>query len=276
MPTIPPGPPATSAEPDPHRARQVAESFGVNPERYDRARPRYPEAMVARIVAAGPGPDVLDVGAGTGITARQFRAAGCEVLGVDPDARMADFARDSGVEVEVATFEAWDSAGRTFDTVIAGQAWHWVDPAVGAAKAARVLRPGGRLAVFWNAFQLPPGLGEALTAVYRRVMPDSPLHQRATPGPDAYAIMCDKAADDIRRAGAYGDPERWRFDWERSYTRDEWLDQMLTSGLHTLLPPDSLREVLAGIGAAIDAAGGTLPVRYATLVATAARTGPAA
>ena len=46
---------------------------------------------------------------------------------------MADFARRTGIEVEVATFEAWDSAGRTFDAVAAGQAWHWVDPVAGAA-----------------------------------------------------------------------------------------------------------------------------------------------
>jgi len=55
----------------------------------------------------------------------------------------------------VAKFEDWDPVGRTFDAVIAAQAWHWVDPVAGAAKAAAVLRPGGRLAVFWNAFDPP-------------------------------------------------------------------------------------------------------------------------
>src|SRR5919108_4009382 len=103
----------------PHQARQVAESFGSDPDRYDRARPRYPDALVERIVAASPGPDVLDVGCGTGISARQFQAAGCTVLGVDVDARMAEFARRSGLEVEVATFEAWHPADRAFDAVIA-------------------------------------------------------------------------------------------------------------------------------------------------------------
>src|SRR5215212_9858446 len=78
---------------EPQRHRHVAESFGTDAERYDRTRPHYPDAMVERIVAASPGPDFLDVGIGTGIEARQFRAAGCEVLGVEPDARMADFAR---------------------------------------------------------------------------------------------------------------------------------------------------------------------------------------
>ena len=109
------------ADRHPHQARPVAESFGSDPERYDRARPRYPEAMVQRIVRSSPGRDVLDVGCGTGIAARQFRAAGCRVLGVEPDARMADLARRSGVGVEVATFEAWDPAGREFDAIVAGQ-----------------------------------------------------------------------------------------------------------------------------------------------------------
>ena len=53
----------------------------------------------------------------------------------------------------MAAFEAWDPAGRAFDAVIAGHAWHWVDPVAGAAKAVPALRLGGQLAVFWNAFQ---------------------------------------------------------------------------------------------------------------------------
>ena len=97
-----------------HQAREIAESFGSDADRYDRARPRYPDELVDRIVAgAAPGqhrpdvPDILDVGCGTGIVARQFQAAGCRVLGVDPDARMADLARRHGLEVEVSRFEAW-------------------------------------------------------------------------------------------------------------------------------------------------------------------------
>jgi hypothetical protein len=50
--------------PELHRHRQVAESFGEDPERYDRARLPYPGALVDRVVAASPGPDFLDVGCG--------------------------------------------------------------------------------------------------------------------------------------------------------------------------------------------------------------------
>jgi SAM-dependent methyltransferase len=233
--------------------------------------------MVERIVTASPGPDVLDVGCGTGIAARQFQAAGCKVLGVEPDPRMADFARRGGFEVEVATFEAWDAAGREFDAVVAGTAWHWVDPVAGAAKAAQVLRPGGLLAVFWHVFQLPPEVMEAFAVVHQRVAPDSPFQFRrpARPALDVYQAILTKAAGGIRAAAGFSDPEQWRYDWEQSYSRDEWLDQMPTSGALTQLPPDKLAEVLAGTGAAIDAMGGSFTMPYTTVAVTAARTSTA-
>ncbi|MET8180568.1 class I SAM-dependent methyltransferase [Streptomyces sp. NPDC005336] len=276
MPTIPPER-APLSEHEPHQHRQVAESFGSDAERYDRARPRYPDAMVEAIVAASPGPDVLDVGCGTGIAARQFQAAGCRVLGVEPDARMADVARQLGVEVGLGTFEAWDPAGREFDAVVAGTAWHWIDPVAGAAKAAQVLRPGGRLTPFWNVFQLPPDVAEAFAAVYRRVMPDSPFNLQAMTKQtlDRHQVLFTKAADGIREVGGFSDPEQWRFDWEWSYTRNAWLDQMPTQGAFTQLPSDKLAVVLEGVGAAIDTVGGSFTMRYATVAVTAVRTGAA-
>jgi SAM-dependent methyltransferase len=256
-----------------HHARQMAAGFGTDPDRYDRARPSYPQAMVDRLLAASPGGDnrdVLDVGIGTGISARPFRAAGCRVLGVDVDARMAEFARNRGFEVEVARFEEWDPAGRTFDVVVSGQTWHWVDPVAGAAKAAAVLRPRGRLAVFWNVFQFPPDLGQAFAEVYRRVLPGSPFSQGTSGGLAAYSGQFTKAANGIRDGGRFDEPEQWQFDWEASYTREQWLDQVPTSGGHTQFPPGKLDELLAGIGTAIDALGGSFTMRYAAVVVTAA------
>ena len=259
-----------SALPPP--SRPVAESFGVDAERYDRTRPSYPAALVERITAAGPGLDVLDVGCGTGIEARQFQAAGCTVLGVEPDTRMAELARRSGVEVEVATFEAWDPTGRDFDAVIAGTAWHWVDPAAGASKAARVLRPGGRLAPFHHVFQYPREIGEAHATVYRRVAADSPLNLDSLltrSALDAYQPLFARMADGIGEVGAFSEPEQWRFDWERTYTRDDWLDQLPTLGGLTQLPAEQLARVLEGIGAAIDAMGGSFTMSYTTVAVTA-------
>ena len=184
---------------------------------------------------------------------------------------MADLARRNGLEVEVTAFEAWESAGREFNAVIAGQAWHWVDPVAGAVKAAQALNRGGRLAVFWNVFQPPPDVGEAFAAVHRQVMPDMPGNFWTRPMLDVYSVMFTKAADGIRQAGAFGDPEQWRFDWDRPYTRDEWLEQVPTFGGHSQMPPAKQQEIVAGIGAALDAVGGSFTMHYTTVAVTAAR-----
>ncbi|MFJ3953690.1 class I SAM-dependent methyltransferase [Streptomyces libani] len=257
---------------EPREARRMAESFGVDAQRYDQARPGYPGALVTRIVAGSPGPDVLDVGCGTGIAARQFQAAGCAVLGVEPDARMADFARARGLQVEVGTFEAWQPAGRTFDAVIAAQSWHWVDPVAGAVKAARVLRPGGRLAIFGHVYEPPVEVAEPFAAAYRRAVPDSPLSGQPARRPlGLYQAAYAKFADKICENEQFNDPEQWRYEWEQSYTRDQWLDLLRTTGGLTQLGPDELAEILDAVGGAIDSLGGRFTMNYTTLAATAVR-----
>jgi SAM-dependent methyltransferase len=229
--------------------------------------------MVDAILAASQGRDMLDVGIGTGISARPFQEAGCGVLGVEPDERMANYARTSGIDVEIAKFEEWEPAGRTFDIVTAGQTWHWVDPVLGASKAAEILRPGGRIALFWNVASSAPEFAEAVSAVYRRVLPQFPFFQNAAQGGAAsYSPILDKTVDGLRQEGNFGDPEQWQFDWERSYTRDEWLEQVPTFGGHSQIPPEQLAELLSGIGDAVDAAGGNFTMGYSALVVTATRT----
>ena len=133
-----------------YQDRVRACSFGQDAERYDRARPSYPPALIDELVK-GQVRFVLDVGCGTGIVSRLLQARGCTVLGIEPDRRMADVAQRRGLNVELASLEDWDAAGRQFDLLTSGQAWHWIDPYIGASRAARLLRPGGSFAAFWNA-----------------------------------------------------------------------------------------------------------------------------
>src|SRR5579862_2774912 len=206
-----------------HADRSRACSFGAEAERYDRARPSYP-AEVADALRATAGVRVLDVGCGTGIAARQFAARGCEVLGVEPDERMATVATRRGVPVEVSAFETWDARGRRFDLVVSGQAWHWVDPDAGASKAADVLVPGGRIGVFWNCGQPEPAVHGVLQRVYRELAPGVDTHSVVLGNPDDDRF--DAAAAGIGRSGRFGAVTRAAYGWSRRYTRDEWLDQL--------------------------------------------------
>lgn len=253
--------------PDPRMS--WAGGFGADAERYDRARPRYPEAMVRRILEATPGRAVLDVGCGTGIAARQFRQLGAHVLGVEPDARMAELARATGLEVEVARFEEWAPQARRFDAVIAGQAWHWIDPAAGAAQAAGVLAPGGRVALFWNVFAPPPEVRDAFASVYSQVMTGPLARMWERPALDGYSGVLARAREGLIGAG-FEAVDEWRYEWEWHYSTAAWLDQLPTFGGHTQLADEQLALVSGAVGDAIDGFGGGFAMGYTTVVLTAA------
>ncbi|MBF6322760.1 class I SAM-dependent methyltransferase [Nocardia cyriacigeorgica] len=270
MPTLPHQPEPAARQP--HRARTIAESFGVDAHGYDRARPRYPDALIARIVAESPGPEVLDVGCGTGIAGRQLQAAGCRVLGIEPDARMAEFAGARGLPVEVATFETWAPRGRSFDAVVAAQSWHWVDPAAGSAQAARVLRPRGRIAIFGHVFEPPAEVAEPFADAYRRAAPDSPFADQPARRPlELYETTYTKIGQSLTATGTFSSPELWRYDWDRTYTREEWLALLPTTGGLTSLTRSQQAEITEAVGSAIDALGGRFTMHYTTLAISAIR-----
>ncbi len=58
-------------------------------------------------------------------------------------------------------------------------------------------------------------------------------------------------------------------DWERPYTREEWLEQLPTFGGHSRIPADKLAELLTGIGDVVDAAGGNFTMGYTAVALTA-------
>jgi hypothetical protein len=134
-----------------------------------------------------------------------------------------------------------------------------------------VLRPGGLLAPFFHVFQAPPEVIDALDQACRRAGYPADL-QPLKQALDAFQPRFGKIADGIRAAGGFSEPEQWRFGWERTYTRDGWLDQLPTHGHLNLFPPDKLATVLQQVGAAVDAIGGSFTMVYNTVAVTAART----
>ena len=124
------------------------------------ARPGYPAEVIDLVVRGAPA-TALDVGCGTGKAATSVMR-NVAVLGIEPDARMA-VARRHGVQVVCARFE--DGHPTRYDSVFSGQAWHWVDPDRGAAKAAEVLPAGGQWSAFWN-WEDDVRLTEVLVSAY--------------------------------------------------------------------------------------------------------------
>jgi SAM-dependent methyltransferase len=115
---------------------------------YDAARPRYPSELFDRLAPAGR---VLELGAGTGIATREL-ARRTQVVATDLGPRMLGrlHALLPQVPCVVARAEQLPFAAASFDLVCGAQMWHWVDVPRAAAEVARVLRVGGRFAVWWN------------------------------------------------------------------------------------------------------------------------------
>ncbi|MBV9161897.1 MAG: class I SAM-dependent methyltransferase [Pseudonocardiales bacterium] len=136
--------------------QQRALSYGARAELYDRVRPSYPPQVLSCLLAALPAPPglsrVADVGAGTGKLTAVLAQAGFDVDAVEPDPRMRAVltARLPAVRVHAGRGEELPLDDGSVDAVVYGNSWHWVDDAAGAAEAARVLRPGGVLAMLWN------------------------------------------------------------------------------------------------------------------------------
>lgn len=254
-----------------HTQQRRARSFGSDAELYEQARPGYP-AAIADGLGAGPGTRVLDVGAGTGKASAVFQDAGCSVLGLEPDARMAAVARQKGLAVEIGTLETWDAGGRRFDLVVAGQAWHWVNPSEGPAKAWAVLEAGGRLAPFWNyRRRFDPEIQQVLHAPYRRFAP-ALLDGSVTGGVSGNGGQTTRETLEQLRASRYfAEPEVQRYHWSWRYDAAQWCALLDTFSDHRLLEPAQRAALLAAVGEAIERIGGELVVDYETAVVSAAR-----
>jgi SAM-dependent methyltransferase len=258
-------------------AQERSRLFDQHAEAYDRFRPTYPDAVIDELLGPDPvGLELLDVGCGTGIASRQMAQRGATVLGVELAPRMAKIAHGHGLDVEIAAFEAWDAAGRTFDRVTSAQAWHWLDLPVATAKAASVLRPGGRLCLIWNAGYQPDGLADALEAVYASIVP--PGGHRLFRGYAAdrlsdFQTGLESEIDAVSTEPDLGAPtEKW-FPWTRIYGRDEWLDQLVSRSDHAALEPAVRDRLFEAIGAAIDEQGGSFVMNFETVLITATRLG---
>jgi SAM-dependent methyltransferase len=249
-----------------HEDRARALSFGGVASLYDKARPSYPPALVDALMAFSPR-RVLDVGCGTGKASRLLVERGCDVLGIEPDPAMAAIARGHGITVEEATFETWEPGGRTFDLIVSGQAWHWVNPELGVVKAASLLPPGGHLGVFWNRGRPDSAAQGALETVYRRLAPEI--------ADTNVAIKPSEEPRDRLREFAHGhlfsDIEARAFPWDTTYDRESWTELIATHSDHVRLPEAQRRALLDAMGDAIDALGGTMTYHYSTLLVLAKR-----
>jgi SAM-dependent methyltransferase len=249
--------------------------FGEIAELYDRHRPAYPDAVVddlARLAGLRHGSPVLEIGAGTGKATAMFAARGMRVVAVEPSEEMAAVARRvcggySSVRIEQSDFERWDPAGRVFRLVFAAQAWHWLDPEVGFAKAAQVLAAGGVLAAFWNRpMWVRAPLREVLIDAYRRAAPElleetDPMHPANSPSGDETGWR-----DGVSATDGLGGTDVREYEWSQIYAARDYAELLQTHSTVRVLDPGRRQALVEAVAQAIERHGNTFELPLVTRV----------
>lgn len=144
--------------------------FSDRAQDYARYRPSYPGEAIAAILSDlgdAAGLVVADIGAGTGISSRLLGDLGARVIALEPNAEMrAAAAPHPQVTFQPGTAEQTGLGDQSVDVVTCCQSFHWFNAPPAVAEFSRILRPGGRLALLWNDWDLDdPG-----TAAYRQII----------------------------------------------------------------------------------------------------------
>jgi SAM-dependent methyltransferase len=218
--------------------RGRAESFADVADAYERGRPGYPEE--ALLWLAGDVPvDVVDLGAGTGKLTRGLAALGHRVTAVEPLEEMLAHLRQVVPDVTAlaGSAEAIPLPGASTDVVVAGQAFHWFDAARAMSEIARVLRPGGRLALVWNVRDDREPWVSRLSDVIGRE-----------------TIEARDGRDPIAESGLFGQAERATFQFVQHLDRQTLRDLVLSRSYCAIRSPAEREGVLQEVDRIYDEA----------------------
>jgi SAM-dependent methyltransferase len=224
--------------------RGLRTTFDSAASLYQEARPDYPEALYADLLAMTglrPPAHLLEVGCGPGKATLPLARRGFRITAVELGAALAAQARRHlaafpGVSVVTSSFEEWEPPEESFDLVYAATAWAWVDPEVKYAKAASVLRPGGHLAVWDAGHAFPPGFDPFFTEI-QRVYDEIGEGDGSPWPPPPPQEWPDPTAADLEASGRFAVAGTRRHVWARRYTAAGYLALLDTFSGHIAMEP---------------------------------------
>jgi SAM-dependent methyltransferase len=218
----------------------AAAGFARAADVYERARPEYPPEAVAWLVdrlGLRPGRVVVDVAAGTGKLTRLLVPSGARVVAVEPLAEMRAQLAEAvpGLEALEGTAEALPLADDFADAITVAAAFHWFRRDDALAEFARVLRPGGRLAIVYNLRDPESALQWELTRMLERHGAELAWMRRIDTG----AIL--------EESPLFGSPEHAEFRHEQRFDPDGLVERVSSISYVALLEGREREELLAQV-----------------------------
>ena len=140
-------------------------------------------AWLVEALRVGPGSRLVDLAAGTGKLTRLLAPSGASIVAVEPVAGMREVLHRTQPDVPTlaATAEALPFAAGSLDAVTVAQAFHWFDADAAFGELARVLRPGGRVGLVWNARDRSVAWVDQLWSILDRVEKRAPWRDHDQP-----------------------------------------------------------------------------------------------
>jgi SAM-dependent methyltransferase len=212
---------------------------------YERGRPGYPEEAV-RWLAGDEARDVVDLGAGTGKLTRALVELGHRVTAIEPLPEMLELipAAAPGAFAILGNAEIIPLPDAHADVVTCAQSFHWFDHPVALREIARVLRPGGRLALVWNTRD-----------------EGDPWVARLSAAIGSESIGENDVEEPIAASDLYGPVERATFRFEQLLGRELLLDLVLSRSYCAKLSAVERTPVLDAVGALYDEVAGPDGIR---------------
>lgn len=155
--------------------RDFKDHFSSRSDDYDRYRPRYPAELFSWLVSLTPKCErAWDCATGTGQAAQGLAGYFREVIATDASAQQIRNAVAAGnVTFRVSPAEQSGIAPGSIDLVSVALALHWFDIPAFFSEAARVLKPGGVLAVWsYNLLAVSPEIDKVILHLYHDLLED--------------------------------------------------------------------------------------------------------
>ena len=247
---------------------------------YDQARPGYPAALYDDLVALSgipPGGRILEVGCGTGQATLPLARRGYRIVAIELGANLAAVARHNlaaypQAEVRVGAFEEFPLEQGAFDLVTSATAFHWVDPEVRYQRAARALKRGGAIGLFWNHHvqsEASQDFFDVSQEAYLRAGEPKAKTYQGLPAPDEVPTT---VKDEIDQTGLFGDVAIRRYYWNLEYDAESYINVLNTYSGHRDLPDDKREQLFHDIAELINTQyGGRITKGYMSLLYVAHR-----
>jgi len=239
-------------------------TFNEDAKNYDTYRPLYVDELYKDILeysGIGKESNVLEIGIGTGQATLPFLQTGCSLTAVELGDNLAAYSMNKfsayqNMKIIQADFTEYEWKKDCYDLVYSATAFHWIPEERGCSMVRDILKPGGKVALFWN-HPYPNRTDDETNVANRRI------YNKYRHSDKPVVEFSEKDSQEkLNMLEHYGFSEITSKLYYRTRTlkTGEYISLLNTYSDHRALPPDVKTAFDQDMKKAIDAVGGKIRI----------------